>query len=97
VSKAYDFSKTGEGKYTFNAINLFHYIDESNNAVPIKADVKAHDLTLRGVLLSAVEHGLGPSGVEREEAIFNFCTPAQQSQTNPAITAARSYVFNSIR
>jgi hypothetical protein len=97
VSRAYDFSKTCEGNYTFNAIDLFHYVDESNNAVPIKADAKAHDLTLRGVLLSAVEHGLGSSDVEHEEAVFRSCTATQQSQINTAITEARSYVFSSIR
>lgn len=50
MSRAYNFSESGAGKYTVEVNNNFHYVDAENNVVSIHADAVAHSATLSGKL-----------------------------------------------
>ncbi|KAF9459386.1 deuterolysin M35 metalloprotease [Collybia nuda] len=91
LSKAYDFANSGVGKYIFEAVNLFHYVDGTKRAISIKADSKSHQMMLEGSL-SLVN---GDSGIGAQ-ATFVGCSASQQNVINAVATAAKTYVFNAI-
>jgi len=84
LSEAYNFSKSGEGAYSFEANNLFYIVDSSNKAVPLYANAEAHTAKLVGKL--AV---VRPAELKR--ATFVGCSSTQQSQLNTAASSAQSY------
>ncbi|KAF8068946.1 hypothetical protein FPV67DRAFT_1625073 [Lyophyllum atratum] len=84
LSEAYNFTKSGEGAYSFEANNLFYIVDSANKAVPLHATGEAHHAKLLGKL--AV---VRPAELKR--ATFNGCSSTQQSGLNTAASSAQSY------
>ena len=86
VAAAYNFTTSGAGKYSFAAVNRFHYIDsETGSAVELYADLpQAHTAALAGTL-----------GVSRptktKRATYNGCSTSQKSSLTSAASAAQSY------
>jgi peptidyl-Lys metalloendopeptidase len=85
VSKAYNFTSTGEGAYTFEARNLFYIVDANNKAVPLYANVaNAHTTKLFGKLVVA-------QPVLSRRASYVGCSVSQQSQLASAASQAQAY------
>ena len=85
VSAAYNFTTPGEGKYTVEASNLFHYVDPATSeAVAIRADAENHVASVAGKLAVAK-----PTLTKR--ASFNGCSSSRQTSINSAASAAQSY------
>ena len=56
MSETYDFTFSGAGSYTFEAHNLFHYVESAaSSAVPIYAQTSAHEASISGSLEIHVE------------------------------------------
>ena len=56
MSETYDFTFSGAGSYTFEAHNLFHYVESAaSSAVPIYAQTSAHEASISGSLATHVE------------------------------------------
>lgn len=85
VSKVYDFTRPGAGKYSFSANDRFHYVNDAGIPVSIHAaQSKAHTLSLSGKLVS-------PRPTRAKRATYNECSDAQQSQIVDAAAAAQDY------
>ena len=88
VSAAYNFTTPGEGKYTVEASNLFHYVDPATSeAVEIRADNEAHVASLTGTL--AVTR---PAISKR--ASYVSCSSSRQTALVSAASAAQTYAAN---
>lgn len=92
VSAAYNFTLPGEGNYTVEASNLFHYVDpETNEPVEIRANSDTHVAAVSGRL--AVARHTPALG---KRATFNGCSSSQQSAINAATPAAQTYAANAL-
>ena len=81
---AYDFTDSGEGSYSVEAYNRFHYIDFSSGAlIPILAASEAHLLILSAQLSDA---RISPSLVMHT---FPECTRGQKETLIAAANNAR--------
>ncbi|KAL0951697.1 hypothetical protein HGRIS_008373 [Hohenbuehelia grisea] len=89
LATAYNFTRTGEGSYNFEADNLFHYIDNQNNIVPIYADAAAYTARISG-RLAVVE----PTLFKR--ARFVGCSSDQQSKLDEAAKVAQTFAAESL-
>lgn len=88
VSAAYNFSAPGEGKYTVEASNLFHYVDPTTSeAVEIRADGETHVASLSGKLAATQ-----PTLVKRESYVG--CSSSRETAINSAASAAQTYAAN---
>ncbi|TFK72453.1 peptidyl-Lys metalloendopeptidase [Pluteus cervinus] len=85
LSRAYDFSNSGEGAYKVQAHNLFHIINDDKLDL-IYAISEGHTAQVSGPLSSA-----SPVGHLGRRAMFRSCSANQQAQLNDAIPAAQSY------
>ncbi|KXN83040.1 Peptidyl-Lys metalloendopeptidase [Leucoagaricus sp. SymC.cos] len=91
LSKAYDFTKAGEGTYSFEAYNLFYVVDDSAKITTLQADVKAHTARISGKLHVARRAFLGRFGRRANSG----CSGSQQTAISNAITAVLSYAAES--
>lgn len=94
VSKAYNFTLPGAGKYNFVANNLFHYVDSATSAaIPIYADAPAsHEAGVSGKLAVA---RATPTLAKRET--YNGCSSSEKTGLVAAAPAAQTYVANALR
>jgi peptidyl-Lys metalloendopeptidase len=95
VAAAYNFTNAGD--YEIEASNLFHYVDNSGNVVPIQADIAStHTAKLDGNLVSSIvsKRSMEHSLVKR--ASFKSCSSTQSSQINTALTTTTTYVNNAV-
>jgi peptidyl-Lys metalloendopeptidase len=88
VSAAYNFTLPGEGKYSIEASNLFHYVDAENNAVALRAENVALHTAVKGQL--AVARNVRPTAT-RKRATYDGCSSSQKSDLTTAAAAAQSY------
>jgi peptidyl-Lys metalloendopeptidase len=93
VSKAYDFTNTGAGKYIYAANTVFHYVDESNHAVALEATSVSHTLTLGGILSVVVTHS---SPRLRKRFGFKGCSAEQQTRITAAAGIAQTYAAGAL-
>lgn len=93
MSKAYNFTQSGTGKYNIEANNLFHYVDDSSNAVPIYADAAAHETSLAGPL-AVSRRSASPSLQKRYT--YNGCSTTEQTGLKAAAPAAQTYAANAL-
>lgn len=85
LSKAYNFTGSGAGKYSFSSSNKFHYVNADNAPVEIYADQpEALTASLSGKLAAP-----RPTLVKR--ASYVGCSSSQQTQLVAAASAAQSY------
>ncbi|KAI0639830.1 peptidyl-Lys metalloendopeptidase [Trametes polyzona] len=90
LSAAYNFTLPGEGKYTVEPSNLFHFVDpETNEVREIRAETETHVAALKGKL--AVTR---PTPTITKRATYNGCSSSQQSSLASAAPAAQSYAAN---
>lgn len=94
MSKAYNFTLPGAGKYNFVANNLFHYVDSATSAaIPIYADAPAsHEAGVSGKLAVA---RATPTLAKRET--YNGCSSSEKTGLVAAAPAAQTYVANALR
>jgi peptidyl-Lys metalloendopeptidase len=89
VSAAYNFTLPGEGLYTVEAKNKFHYLNTtSNTSVPIFADSIALRAILTGQLAAGRIHALA-SPQKREQ--YKSCSADQQQLIAQAAVQAKAY------
>ncbi|KAH9944017.1 peptidyl-Lys metalloendopeptidase [Epithele typhae] len=88
LSKAYNFTTSGEGKYTIEASNLFHYVDAEGKVQELRADAEAHVAALSGKL--AVSRPL------ERRASYNGCSSSRQSSLVTAASSAQSYAASAL-
>ncbi|KAI0072233.1 peptidyl-Lys metalloendopeptidase [Panus rudis PR-1116 ss-1] len=88
LSSAYNFTSSGEGKYTVEANNLFHYINDANEVSQLHADAEVHTAALKGTLSVAKRSHYG------KRATFTGCSSSQQSGLNTAASSAQTYAAN---
>lgn len=92
VGQAYNFVTSGAGAYTFEASNLFHYVNADNEIVEIRADHETTSLKVAGILSADRKVASIPrSRVFGKRATFTGCSADQQTGLNAAIPAAESY------
>ncbi|KIP10094.1 hypothetical protein PHLGIDRAFT_101670 [Phlebiopsis gigantea 11061_1 CR5-6] len=86
LSAAYNFTGSGEGKYSFAAVNRFHYVHPETGApVELYADhPEAHTSSVVGTLAVA-----RPTLSKR--ASYNGCSSSRQTSLVSAASAAQSY------
>jgi peptidyl-Lys metalloendopeptidase len=85
VSRAYNFTLTGAGAYTFQARNLFYIVGANNKPVPLYANVvDAHTTKLSGKL------AVSRPAISRR-ATYVGCDTSQQSDLVGAASQAQSY------
>lgn len=85
LSKAYNFTSSGAGKYSFSTSNLFHYADDSGAPVAIyAAQPEAHVASLSGKLVS-------PRTTLAKRDTYNGCSADEQNQLVAAASAAQNY------
>lgn len=86
VSASYNFTGSGEGKYSFAAVNRFHYVDPETGApVELYADhPEVHTSSVAGKL--AVSR---PTLTKR--ATYNGCSSSEKTSLVSAASAAQSY------
>ncbi|KAL0951684.1 hypothetical protein HGRIS_008362 [Hohenbuehelia grisea] len=86
LSTVYDFTAAGAGKYNFKSRNLFYYVDENNDVMPIYANTTSdHATSIRGKL--AITR---PAFVKR--ARFNSnCDSLQRGNITKALVHAEQY------
>jgi len=91
LGSAYDFTNCGPGSYTFEASNLFHYVNENGDIVGIRADNHPTGLSLSGVLsnIHDVSHPISRS--TRKRATFNGCSSEQQGVLDTAVDVGQGY------
>ena len=89
VSKAYNFTSSGAGKYSFSTDTLFHYADDAGAPVAIyAAQPEAHVASLSGTLAVA-------RTPLAKRATYIGCSALQQSQLVDAAAAAQNYAGSS--
>jgi peptidyl-Lys metalloendopeptidase len=89
VSEAYNFTSSGEGRYSIEPGTLFHYITKEKTIVPIYATLdSALATSLTGTL--AVDHFVAPSAANKR-ATFTGCSTASQTTLIAAIKQANTY------
>ncbi|KAI0778610.1 peptidyl-Lys metalloendopeptidase [Trametes elegans] len=92
LSAAYNFTLPGEGLYTVEPSNLFHFVDpETNEPVEIRADVETHVAKVAGKLAVA-----RPTPTLARRYAYNGCSSSQQSGIRSAAPAAQSYVKSAL-
>lgn len=84
VSKAYNFTRSGEGAYTIEASNRFQYVDASGSVATIYADAEVHTAALAGTLAVA-----RPSLSKRIS--YSSCSSSEKTALVSAAAAAQSY------
>ncbi|CAL1694054.1 unnamed protein product [Somion occarium] len=93
LSSAYNFTSSGEGKYTVEANNLFHIVDPATNApVALRADAEVHSAAITGTLAIARRSNTRLT----KRATFTGCSSSQQSTLNTAASSAQSYAASSL-
>jgi peptidyl-Lys metalloendopeptidase len=86
VSEAYNFTASGDGRYSIEPGTLFHFVDESEAIIPIWANLNnAHATHVSGKL--AIAH---PTSTDKR-ATYNGCSTAQQTTLTAAVNAGNSY------
>ncbi|KAK7688332.1 hypothetical protein QCA50_008704 [Cerrena zonata] len=93
LSAAYNFTSSGEGKYSVEANNLFHIVDSSNNLQDIYADAEAYTADVAGQLAVARRSNNSQFG---KRATFTGCSSSRQTSLNAAATAAHTYAANAL-
>ncbi|PFH48023.1 hypothetical protein AMATHDRAFT_197192 [Amanita thiersii Skay4041] len=90
LSEAYDFAKSGAGRYTFSPNTVFHAVDRTTKEVSIieAAVDKEHVTQISGKLIVA------PNKTLRRRAAFRSCSAEQQGAINQAIPAALRYSYD---
>jgi peptidyl-Lys metalloendopeptidase len=97
VSKAYDFTTSGSGPYSFEARKLFYYVHLSNSTVvPIQADISTtHQASVSGTLAIA-RRSIAFNTRVRRRATFNGCSNIEMLNLQHAASAAQSYVARAL-
>jgi len=92
LSAAYDFTVSGEGSYSVEAYDLFHYVDFSNNGlIPILAAGEAHLFMLSAQLSKArISSGLAAFHT------FQDCDVPKRRILNRAVIDSRALVVASL-
>lgn len=92
MSPAYNFTDSGQGKYTVKARNLFHHVDSNNGLVPIYASSKSHSLLLSGNLA-----GLGNTSTLRKRVEgYPGCSDEEVEIIKPAAAKAVRLIDESL-
>ncbi|CAE6506031.1 unnamed protein product [Rhizoctonia solani] len=91
LAGVYNFTQSGEGAYSFDAGNLFNYVDESGQLKTIEASSNSHQFKLAGKLVAPTGH---TSSLSRRAVTYTGCTSTQQSQISTAATSSNTYVAN---
>ncbi|KAJ8495994.1 hypothetical protein ONZ45_g12642 [Pleurotus djamor] len=86
LSTTYNFTRTGERLYKFEARKLFYRLDANKDAVPINATVETHTARISGKLAVA-----RPSRRLERRASFIGCSPFRQARLDLAASAAQTY------
>ncbi|KAF7311786.1 Peptidyl-Lys metalloendopeptidase [Mycena indigotica] len=91
LSKAYNFTASGESTYDIVAANAFQYVDASGKLATIHANAAeaAHTTSLKGTLAVARR------GLDKRIA-YRSCSSSQQSQLVSAASAAQTYANNAV-
>ncbi|PFH46155.1 hypothetical protein AMATHDRAFT_77803 [Amanita thiersii Skay4041] len=91
LSKAYNFTRTGQGKYSIRARSMFYVVDKQGEKRPrvLRADTKALSAQLSGSLVAIDETHL------QKPASFNGCTLQQQLTIQTATRLAFGLAKNS--
>jgi hypothetical protein len=93
VSAAYDFTDSGDGSYSVEVYNLFHYVGFSNDGlIPILATGGSHLL----VLTAQHSKARMPSGLAVAHTFVN-CDEGQKRTLTAAAVASRALIEASLR
>ncbi|TFK72457.1 zincin [Pluteus cervinus] len=90
LSKAYDFSSSGEGTYDVEARNTFYIVQDDDKLDTIFAATEAHTTEVVGSLAARAV----PTGHLSRRATYRSCSESQRSQLVEAAAAAQTYVAN---
>lgn len=94
LGHAYDFTKSGAGKYTIGARNSFMVVNADDTVEYVEAQVgKTHRSRVSGKL-RAVRPGVDDALDKR--ATFVSCSSTRQSQLNTAASSAQSYAASAL-
>ena len=91
MSKAYNFTASGAGSYSFAAVNRFHYVDPATGT-PVElfaTHPDAHTAAVSGKLAVA-----RPTLAKR--ATYNGCSSSRQTSLVSAASAAQSYAASAL-
>ncbi|EPQ60339.1 peptidyl-Lys metalloendopeptidase [Gloeophyllum trabeum ATCC 11539] len=97
ISSAYNFTTPGEGRYSFEARNVFYHVDDDG----VVGDVlyanheDVHTLSLSGKLVKARVSPTPASRFGKRES-YNGCSSSQKSALVSAAPAAQTYVANAL-
>jgi peptidyl-Lys metalloendopeptidase len=92
VSNVYNFSPPSSGYYTFEARNLFYYMEPSSSAISsLFANAPVHRALVPGHLLFVRQGPVSPSN-----KIFLECSDAQQGILRTAGAQADTYVSDAV-
>ncbi|KAH8824093.1 peptidyl-Lys metalloendopeptidase [Flagelloscypha sp. PMI_526] len=90
LSKAYNFTLSGEKTYTINAKPTFLIVDEANKATEITAKTKSHSARISGTLAVARRSNLA------KRISYNGCSSSQQSALVTAAASAQTYAADAL-
>jgi peptidyl-Lys metalloendopeptidase len=95
VSKAYNFTFPGAGLYTFEAHNLFYYINTSA-AIPIYAHTLAHESFISGRLVVRGANLVFSAKLAAAPTFFG-CNDHQKAALSTAISDATTYLQSALQ
>ncbi|KAH8833066.1 peptidyl-Lys metalloendopeptidase [Flagelloscypha sp. PMI_526] len=90
LSKAYNFTLSGESSYTINAKPTFLIVDEANKATEITAKTESHSARVSGTLAVSRRSNLS------KRISYNGCTSSRQSLLVTAASSAQTYAANAL-
>jgi len=92
LSKVYNFAQPSSGYYTFEARNIFYYMEPSSSAISaLYANSPVHKALVPGHFLSVRQGPVSPP-----EKIFLGCTDAQHSTLTTAGAQAKTYIEDAV-
>jgi peptidyl-Lys metalloendopeptidase len=101
VSKAYDFTHSGPGLYTFEARNPFHHVESSaSTPIPIYDQTAVHQTVISSMLAVRKEAKRFTPTTElasRRAPTFIHCNTDQESVVSNAITEATIELTEAVR
>ncbi|KAG8765735.1 hypothetical protein FRC12_007345 [Ceratobasidium sp. 428] len=91
LAGVYNFTRTGEGSYSFGAANVFNYVDASGTLKTIEANTNTHQFKIAGKLAAGSTY---TPTLSRRAVTYTGCTSSQQPLVSAAATASNTYVAN---
>ncbi|KAF9449833.1 peptidyl-Lys metalloendopeptidase [Macrolepiota fuliginosa MF-IS2] len=94
LSTVYNFTAAGEGSYSFEARNLFYFVDDSAKVGTIYAKADAHTAHVSGKLSKARESKAHTTSTLQKRASYVSCSSSEQTSLVAAASAAQTYAAN---